>query len=225
MIHNVKWQQKKRLSGRRWKSKNRYLCDTMKSFHKEFLRLHPNMKIGYSTFCRFKPFWIKSMALSNRDTCKCIICGNMEFLIDSLNRIGVLSQKSFSYCKSLYCCNSQNEYCLLQVYKVSKARSKQMLTICSLVKYYKWVKVKKRITKKNKSFLNLLRSFDRFWIIYGVIPETWGPEISSIWWNKGNERKSQRKWSSWSKWELLIEACGRNLTKYLLLDFVLFQNL
>lgn len=132
------------------KKQKRYLCDTMKSLHKEFLRANPNVKIGYSTFCRFKPFWVKPMALSNRDTCKCMVCGNMEFLIDCFNRVGVLPHKSFSYCKSLYCCDPHNEQCLLR--KCSKCPKpdlkKNLPTDCSLVKYYKWVKVKERITTK-----------------------------------------------------------------------------
>lgn len=37
------------------KKQKRYLNDTMKNLHKEFIRAHPSMVIGYSTFRKLKP--------------------------------------------------------------------------------------------------------------------------------------------------------------------------
>lgn len=79
------------------KKQKRYLNDSMKNLHKAFLRTHPTMFIGYSPFCRLKPFWVRAMNVTDRDTCKCMICGNMEFLADCLHRIGTLAQKSLTY--------------------------------------------------------------------------------------------------------------------------------
>lgn len=122
----------------------------MKNLHKAFLRTHPTMLIGYSTFCRLKPFWVRAMKVTNRDPCKCMICGNMEFLADCLHRIGTLAQKSLTYCKEIFCCTPQTAKCLFR--KCNKCPYPDLTTKlpsdCSMVRYFKWVNMKEEIKIK-----------------------------------------------------------------------------
>lgn len=130
------------------KKQKRYLNDTMKNLHKDFLRSNPSMVIGYSTFCKFKPFWVKASNVTNRDTCKCMICGNMEFLADCLNRIGVLAQKSLTHCKEIFCCTPQTEECLLRkcVDCPHPDLTSKLPSDCAMIRYFKWVYLKEKIT-------------------------------------------------------------------------------
>lgn len=125
--------------------------DSMKNLHKAFLRTHPTMLIGYSPFCRLKPFWVRAMNVTDRDTCKCMIYGNMEFLADCLHRIGTLAQKSLTYCKEIFCCTPQTEKCLF-FRKCNKCPYPDLTTKlpsdCSMVRYFKWVNMKEEIKIK-----------------------------------------------------------------------------
>lgn len=57
------------------KKQKRYLNSSIKNSYKNFEALHPKIKISYSTFCRFRPFWILQPNARMRETC---LCSNHE---------------------------------------------------------------------------------------------------------------------------------------------------
>lgn len=60
----------------------RYLSDTLINLHRKLLNTH-NRALGYSTFCKNRPFWVVYPKESNRNTCSCIVHINMDLLVKS----------------------------------------------------------------------------------------------------------------------------------------------
>lgn len=94
------------------KKQIRYLITTIKNLDKAFLRQHPT--ISYSSFCDNKPFWVKQMKAAERNTCSCTVCSNMELMVSSMQRVGLMKSKSVEIVKELYYCQENTENCLLQ---------------------------------------------------------------------------------------------------------------
>ena len=70
---------KRTLTKHKVKRQKRLLCDTMWNLHKKYAS--QNMaKIGYSTFCRLRLFWIVPPTETDIDTCYCKKCENVKLL-------------------------------------------------------------------------------------------------------------------------------------------------
>lgn len=65
----------------------------MKNLHEKFLKTVP-FAISYSLFTRFRPFWVVSPTLSNRDTCACTIHENMDLQLAALKKANILTTVS-----------------------------------------------------------------------------------------------------------------------------------
>ncbi|KAJ8710641.1 hypothetical protein PYW08_009156 [Mythimna loreyi] len=59
------------------KKQKRYLLDTMKNLHKKFKRV-TGSTICYTTFIKYKPFYVVKPRLADRDTCVCKVHANMN---------------------------------------------------------------------------------------------------------------------------------------------------
>lgn len=73
------------------KMKKRFLNNTLFNLHQKCLKTN-GLKISYSQFCRFKPFWIVAPNVNRRDTCLCIKHSNFEMLVSSLLRKDIISE-------------------------------------------------------------------------------------------------------------------------------------
>ncbi|PZC81934.1 hypothetical protein B5X24_HaOG211720 [Helicoverpa armigera] len=72
------------------KKQKRYLLDTMTNLHKKFNR-DTGLTICYSTFIKYKPFYIVKPRLSDRDTCVCKVHANMKLKFIALKQIKILN--------------------------------------------------------------------------------------------------------------------------------------
>lgn len=68
------------------KKQKRYLLDSLKNIHQKFLQTK-TLTIGYSLFCRLRPFWVVPPKLTDRDTCACIIHENMNLKLSALKNL------------------------------------------------------------------------------------------------------------------------------------------
>lgn len=80
-------------------------------------RLHEKYKkeggiAAFSTFCRFKPFYILSPTIHNRNTCLCIKHSNMNFKIEALNRRKIIDFRSSHTLLTKVACNVENIDCM-----------------------------------------------------------------------------------------------------------------
>lgn len=66
------------------KRQKRFLNDDLRNLHAKFLSEFPNLKLSYSLFCRFRPFWVLKATEKDRQTCLCIKHENLQYQVDML---------------------------------------------------------------------------------------------------------------------------------------------
>ena len=93
------------------KKQKRLLNDTMKALHAKFVYENPRMKMSYSSFCKFKPFWITKPSLKDLETCMCKKCTNMLFMHQRLKTEGVISAAQPQDSISEVVCDKNNHKC------------------------------------------------------------------------------------------------------------------
>ncbi|CAH0403518.1 unnamed protein product [Chilo suppressalis] len=93
------------------RKQKRYLSDTLTNLHKKFIKVQ-NSNIGYSTFCKYRPFWVLYPKDSNRNTCACKIHVNFDLLVKSLNKIRIIKETNGTAVLESLCCDINNEECL-----------------------------------------------------------------------------------------------------------------
>nr|CAI5818336.1 unnamed protein product [Callosobruchus analis] len=69
---------------------------------------------NYKFFCLARPFYIKPMRVSDRETCKCIIHANMEYIVQSLYVNNIVFGKTLNDIIKDICCSTYAEDCLLR---------------------------------------------------------------------------------------------------------------
>lgn len=90
------------------KRQKRYLNDPLKNLLEDFCAEQPQLKMSYSTFCKFRTFWIVFPKVSDRNSCKCVLHENMTLLVRKLYSKKVIGLKSsYELCKDL-CCEGEH---------------------------------------------------------------------------------------------------------------------
>ncbi|CAH0407069.1 unnamed protein product [Chilo suppressalis] len=117
----------------------RYLSDTLINLHKKFLATH-SYALGYSTFCRIRPFWIVYPKESNRNTCSCIVHINMDLLIKSLQKHKIIRETNGSLLLESLCCDIRSENCLSRRCETCSKRVINYLEFENnkYIKYHEW---------------------------------------------------------------------------------------
>ncbi|XP_060803568.1 uncharacterized protein LOC132902462 [Amyelois transitella] len=95
------------------KKQKRYLLDSLENIHQKFLQTR-TLTIGYSLFCRLRPFWAVPPKLTDRDTCACIIHENMNLKLSALKKSKILHFDNYQTGLQILCCNRYSEKCLLR---------------------------------------------------------------------------------------------------------------
>ena len=124
------------------KMQKRFLNNTLFNLHQKCLKTN-GLKISYSQFCRFKPFWIVAPNVNRRDTCLCIKHSNFEMLVSSLLRKDIISAKSPMQLLETLTCSSKTEECLMQTCSKCKSNivSYNEFSAEDSMTYHKWVNV------------------------------------------------------------------------------------
>lgn len=95
------------------KKQKRYLLDSLKNLHKKFLQTN-TLTIGYSLFCRLRPFWVVSPKLTDRDTCACVVHENINLKLSGLKNLKILGFDNYQSVLQILCCDRYSEKCLLR---------------------------------------------------------------------------------------------------------------
>ena len=72
------------VSFKKFKKQKRILLGTWKSTYEKFCESEKNFKISFTTFWRYKPFWVVLPKVGDRDTCACKVHTNIEHLVTVL---------------------------------------------------------------------------------------------------------------------------------------------
>nr|CAI5831927.1 unnamed protein product [Callosobruchus analis] len=95
------------------KKQKRYLLDSLRNLHKKFLQTNC-FTIGYSLFCRLRPFWVVPPKLTDRDTCACIVHENIDLKLSALKHCKILGFSNYQSVLQIVCCDRYAETCLLR---------------------------------------------------------------------------------------------------------------
>lgn len=140
------------------KKQKRYLNSSLKELYAKFKNLDLNTRLSYTTFCRFKPFWIVARNVNSRDTCLCLTHSNMEMLTEKLHISDVVNTKKPDEIMEMLCCEKNSEKCLLR--KCDKCKDqviiyKEFNSADSIV-YHKWVTTKEtRVVQGNEKVFQI----------------------------------------------------------------------
>ncbi|KAJ8669858.1 hypothetical protein QAD02_001117 [Eretmocerus hayati] len=92
------------------KVQKQYLQGSLRDLYAKFCS-DDNLKMSYSSFCKYKLKNCVEPKLDARDTCACIIHMNFDFMTESLSKKGVISENSaHQVAKSLICETRSTDY-------------------------------------------------------------------------------------------------------------------
>lgn len=95
------------------KKQIRYLNNTLLNLIKVFKRENPSFtKISYSTFCRYRPFWVLYPTIKDRETCLCKTHENMALVVSKLNYSKIIKERTVDEVVKKMCCEEKGRKCL-----------------------------------------------------------------------------------------------------------------
>lgn len=137
----------------------RYLLDSVKKLHKKFMEENPNIRISYVTFSRLRPFWVY-LPRDDRDTCGCAVHTNMDLLISSLKKKGIVDITNFQKMLDILCCDKYNLKCVSRTCQICKNKviPYKEFSNDQEIEYYEWGRGKKKVGQKE---INITKKFKR----------------------------------------------------------------
>lgn len=142
------------------KKQKMYLNDTIGELYKKFKAMHPNIRVGFSTFSKKKPFWIVKAKVSDRDTCLCVKHENMSLLTSAAHRSGLIEHNTTSKLISSITCDRWTENCLSRNCLLCSTKQIVFKKVNEdeSTYYYKWETIKEtRISVKTKKEITVQR--------------------------------------------------------------------
>lgn len=88
----------------------RYLVDTLQNLYKIYK--NEGGKHSFTTFFRYKPYYVLSPSATTRNTCMCIKHSNIEFMFNALKLKGVLLHKSITELLNEIACDTKSFDCM-----------------------------------------------------------------------------------------------------------------
>lgn len=92
------------------KQQIRYLSDSLRALYLKYKK--EGGLASFSSFCRYKPFYVLSPNIHNRNTCLCIKHSNMNFKIAALNRHKIIDFNNSRALLDKVSCNVENFECM-----------------------------------------------------------------------------------------------------------------
>lgn len=103
------------------KIQKRYLLDTMKNLHKRYI--HEGGECSYTSFTRFRPFYIVTPTINGRETCLCRLHNNMWLRLIALNKKNQLLSKDLDSVINSVTCNPNSRDCMYNECKDCKFKT------------------------------------------------------------------------------------------------------
>lgn len=138
----------------RTKGKNkmqiRYMVDTLQNLYEIYKG--EGGKQSFSTFYRYKPFYVLSPNSRTRDTCMCIKHSNIGLILQSLKANGAVSYKNIEEVTNIFSCNTTSFDCMygncancktVHVYYDERKSGDQ-------ITWWKWVRIDHKYQKSGR---------------------------------------------------------------------------
>ncbi|KAL0893762.1 hypothetical protein ABMA27_013899 [Loxostege sticticalis] len=162
------------------KKQKRYLTDNLKNLHMKYCAKWG--RISYSIFCKYRPKWVDHPS-GKRDTCQCKLHANINLLINSLKRAGIIKESTHTDVLKNLCCDIYNRKCLERKCQSCKNKVTRYLEFDNSknIVFYEWIFEKqayqgkdgkekmKRVTlkkKKEDSPRNVIYKFETLMITF-----------------------------------------------------------
>lgn len=143
----------------------RYLNDTLLNLHKKFLKRF-NQNVCFSTFLKYKPFFVVYLKCNARNTCACVKHLNMQLKFDKLRELKIIESNNLTEMMSRLTCNNERlEKCMLGLCLDCKKKELHTLDydIGLLTNYYMWARVEEeRINKKGEKYTFMAMTKQKF---------------------------------------------------------------
>ena len=148
------------------KRQKRYLCDTMTNLFEKFKSEHPKMKISYTSFTRFRPFFVVPPNVHQRDTVKCKTHANVELKAAKLHQVGALKSADLTKLITMAVCSPKTRECMYgccntckdsvsKVFNDDKSTDEQ-------ITYAEWTtSLEKRNTTKGEITVNVTKKAEK----------------------------------------------------------------
>jgi len=118
--------QKQTVTFRKCKKQKRLFLDTLGNLYNKFQSEHKE-SIGFTTFWRLKPFWVRAPSEKDRETCLCKTCESVSFMAEVLYRHGVIKTSVIDVLVKEVVCSPDNILCMHG--KCQKCKRKEMVTV------------------------------------------------------------------------------------------------
>ncbi|KAJ0178551.1 hypothetical protein K1T71_006374 [Dendrolimus kikuchii] len=100
----------------------RYMTDSLYHLHRKFLT-KVDYKLSFSTFSRFRPFWIRFSSQKPKETCLCITHENFGLLVEAMHKYHIIPHKNATDVLIDICCDPFSSQCLLRICKDCKPKN------------------------------------------------------------------------------------------------------
>ena len=130
----------------------RIMLDTLSNLYIKFKAEYGAAKISFTTFWRYKPFWLMPPKDSDRDTCQCKSCENFQFFADAMFKLGALQTAKRNVLVHQSACDIERKECFFG--QCLQCHSKQLPTVLNVPSdqhcvWNQWVSVKEERTLKD----------------------------------------------------------------------------
>ena len=92
------------------KMQKRLLTDTMTNMHRKFLS-EEQSQLSYTSFCHLRPFRVVTPNNTDSKTCQCKTHENLQFMVNSLHSLGLLSTKNLEDMVKSSMCDPKSKLC------------------------------------------------------------------------------------------------------------------
>lgn len=92
------------------KKQKRYLLDTLSNLYTIYKE--EGGKYSFSTFCKYKPFYVLSPSVSDRDTCLCVKHSNMDMMFNALKQKQIIQYQNMTDLISSMICERKSRECM-----------------------------------------------------------------------------------------------------------------
>lgn len=78
------------------------MTDTLRNLHKIYK--DGGGKYSFTTLFKYKPFYVLSPTVNNRETCMCVKHSKIQFVFDALKKKSVITEKTIKDLINSVCC-------------------------------------------------------------------------------------------------------------------------
>ena len=103
---------KQTVTFRKVKKQKRILNDTLKNLYIKYKCETQCRELCYSTFCKFRPFWVVFPTEGERNTCLCKTCDNTNFLACTLGKVDAIPTTCLESLATQIVCSTHNMDCM-----------------------------------------------------------------------------------------------------------------